>query len=527
MPNTRVVHIAIYTPIGIIFWSVHTTNEKIGQLIHQVRQERGLTQAAFARKLGTSQSAVNRIEHGHQNLSLETLGRISDVLNKPLISLNTGAVNLRVEGGHELSGTVETKTSKNAAVCLLMASLLNKGTTRLKHMPRIEEVNRLVEVLLSIGVHVRWLAGNDLEIKPPAVLDLSKIDAGAARKTRSVLMMLGPLMHMFKEFKIPYAGGCKLGTRTVKPHLYALEELGVDIVAKTGYYHVNVKKKPAKQIVLYESGDTTTENILMATARFEEEIVIKMASANYMVQDLCNFLKKLGVKIEGIGTSTLTVRGKNEIKKNVTYYPSEDPIEAMTFIAAAITTNSKITVARAPIEFLELELLKLKKMNMKFDITPYYKAENGFTNLADITVHKHDGKLVALEEKIYARPFPGLNIDNLPYFVPICAVAKGRTLIHDWVYEERALYYTELRKLNANVTLADPHRAYIDGPTKFSAGDVVCPPALRPAVLLLIGMLAAPGISILRNVYSINRGYEDLAERLNSLGAQITIMHEL
>lgn len=506
---------------------MQTTNEKIGQLIYQIRQERGLTQAAFARKLKTSQSAINRIEHGKQNLSLDTLGRISDVLNKPIISLSGGAINLKIEGNHELKGTIATKTSKNAAVCLLMASLLNKGTTRLKRMPRIEEVNRLIEVLQSIGVQVRWLAGNDLEIKPPENLKLEKIDHLAARKTRSVLMMLGPLMHLFKDFKIPYAGGCKLGTRTVQPHLFALEELGVNIIAKTGYYHVLVKKQATKQIILYESGDTTTENVLMAASKFEEEIVIKMASANYMVQDLCYFLKKLGVKVEGIGTSTLTIRGVKNIKKNVTYYPSEDPIEAMTFIAAAITTNSKLTVTRAPIEFLELELMKLKKMKLKFDITPYYKAENGYTNLADITVHKHNGDLVALEEKIYARPFPGLNIDNLPYFVPIAAVAKGRTLIHDWVYEERALYYTEMRKLNVNVTLADPHRAYVDGPTRFSAADVVCPPALRPAVLLLIGMLAAPGVSILRNVYSINRGYEDLAERLNSLGAQITVMHEL
>jgi UDP-N-acetylglucosamine 1-carboxyvinyltransferase len=504
-----------------------TTNEKIGQLIYQIRQERGLTQAAFARKLGTSQSAVNRIEHGKQNLSLETLGRISDVLNKPLISLSGGAVNLRVEGGHELQGTITTRTSKNAAVCLLMAALLNKGTTKFKNMPRIEEVNRLIEVLTSIGVQVRWLAGNDLEIKPPEQLALDKMDTGAARKTRSVLMLLGPLMHLFNDFRIPYAGGCKLGTRTVQPHLYALEELGVDIVAKTGFYNVSVKKHPVDQIVLYESGDTTTENVLMAASKFEEEIVIKMASANYMVQDLCFFLKKLGVKIEGIGTSTLRVRGVKHIKKNVTYYPSEDPIEAMTFIAAAVTTNSKITIARSPIEFLELELLKLKKMGLRFDISETYLADNGQTKLADITIHKHNGKLVALDEKLYARPFPGLNIDNLPYFVPIAAVAKGRTLIHDWVYEERALYYTELRKLNVNVTLADPHRAYVDGPTKFSAADIVCPPALRPAVLLLIAMLAAPGISILRNVYSINRGYEDLAERLNSLGAQITVMHEL
>lgn len=507
---------------------MQTTNEKIGQLIYQLRQERGLTQAAFARKLGTSQSAVNRIEHGKQNLSLETLGRISDVLKKPLISISGGAVNLRVEGGNELRGSIAVKTSKNAAVCLLMASLLNKGTTRLKKMPRIEEVNRLIEVLISIGVKVRWLANNDLEIKPPAVLELNNIDKLAARKTRSVIMLLGPLMHLFDDFNIPYAGGCKLGTRTVQPHLFALEKFGVNIVAKTGRYHVTVNKKhPSQQIVLYESGDTTTENILMAAARFEQETVIKMASANYMVQDLCYFLKKLGIKIEGIGTTTLKIRGVKEIKKSVTYAPSEDPIEAMTFVAAAVTTNSKITIKRTPIEFIELELVKLAHMNLKVDISEYYKADNGQTNLADVTVHKHNGKLVALEEKIYGRPFPGLNIDNLPYFVPIAAVAKGRTLIHDWVYEERALYYTELRKLGANVTLADPHRAYIDGPTKFSAADVACPPALRPAVLLLIAMLAAPGVSVLRNVYSINRGYEDLAERLNSLGAHITIMHEL
>lgn len=504
-----------------------STNEKIGHLIYQIRQERGLTQAEFARRLGTSQSAVNRIEKGRQNLSLETLGRISDVLNKQIISLGSDAVNLRIEGGHELSGSIETKVSKNAAVCLLFAALLNKGTTRLKRMPRIEEVNRMIEVLMSIGVKVRWMAGNDIEIRPPEQLDLSKMDKNAARKTRSVIMMFGPLMHIFDEFKIPYAGGCKLGTRTVQPHLFALEELGVSIVAKSGQYQVSVNKKKPDHIVLYESGDTTTENVIMAAARFDHEITIRMASANYMVQDLCYFLKKLGVKIKGIGTSTLTIKGVKDIKRNITYYPTEDPIESMTFIASAIATNSSITIKRAPIDFLELELLKLKKMGLEYSLSGRYKAANGYSELADITINKHNGNLRALEEKIYARPYPGLNIDNLPYFVPIAAVAKGRTLIHDWVYEERALYYTELRKLNVAVTLADPHRAYIDGPTKWRVADIICPPALRPAVLLLIGMLAAPGTSMLRNVYSINRGYEYLAERLNALGAKIEILHDI
>jgi UDP-N-acetylglucosamine 1-carboxyvinyltransferase len=341
-------------------------------------------------------------------------------------------------------------------------------------------------------------------------------------------MFIGPIMHLEKEFKIPYAGGCELGRRTVLPHLYALEEFGVDVITHSGQYTVTVDKHlPERTVVLYESGDTTTENVLMAAAKTPGVTTIKMASANYMVQDMCLFLRKLGVRIDGIGTSTLRVEGVASIKKNVTYAPSEDPVEAMTFIAAAITTDSSITVRRAPIEFLELELLKLEKMGLKYDLSESYKADNNYTDLVDITVHKHGGKLIAPAEKLYGRPFPGLNIDNLPYFVPIAAIAKGRTLIHDWVYEDRALMYTEMKKIGVKMDLADPHRAYIDGPTRWRAADVVCPSGIRPAVMLLIGMLAAQGNSMLRNVYTINRGYEDLAERLNSLGAKITVIHEL
>ena len=165
-------------------------------------------------------------------------------------------------------------------------------------------------------------------------------------------------------------------------------------------------------------------------------------------------------------------------------------------------------------------------MGVKIDIGPTYKAANGMVDLADLVVHKHNGKLVALDEKIHPNLWPGINPDSIPYFVPIAARCKGRTLIHDWMYENRAIYFTEMAKIGMNIELADPHRVYIQGPTDFSAADVVAPPALRPASLLLIGMLAAPGVSMLRNVYTINRGYEDIAERLNSLGAQITVIHE-
>lgn len=506
---------------------MHETNAKIGRLIYQIRQERGLTQAAFAKQLGTSQSAVNRIEHGKQNLSLDTLARISDVLNKQLISLSGSAVNLRIEGGHELSGEIELKTSKNAAVAILCASLLNKGTTRLKRVARIEEVNRIIEVLTSIGVQVKWLPGNDLEIKPPKKVNLEAMHKEAARKTRTVIMLAGPLMHEFTNFKIPYAGGCELGKRTVLPHIYALEDFGAHIEAHSGHYTIEVNRHlPNRPVVLYESGDTATENVLMAAARFEGETIIKLASANYMVQDVCFFLQKLGVKIEGVGTPTLKVTGVKEIKKNITYAPSEDPVEAMTFLAAAVTTNSSITIKRTPLDFLELELLKLEKMGLKFKLSEIYKADNGQTNLADLTVYKHDGELVAPDEKIHPLPSMGINIDNLPYFVPIAAVARGRTLIHDWVYEDRALMYTEMKKIGVDIELADPHRIFVNGPTRWRSAEIVAPSGIRPAVILLIGMLASAGTSMLRNIYTINRGYEDIAERLNSLGAQITVIHE-
>lgn len=499
-------------------------NQQIGNLVAEIRKDRQLTQAQLATAIGTSQAAINRIERGKQNLSIETLGRISSALRKQIFTIAEPGVNLRVEGGHKLRGSISVNSSKNATVAILCASLLNRGTTKLKHVPKIEEVKRILEVLQSIGVSVRW-DGNDLEVKPPAKLNLGNINKAASVKTRSVIMLAGPLIHEFSSFTIPHAGGCKLGKRTILPHIYALEAFGAQVQTKADKYIFSVKPAaPKNSLVLYEAGDTVTENAIMAAARFEGETTIKLASANYMVQDLCFYLRKLGVKIEGIGTSTLKIKGIRQIKKNVTYWPSEDPVEAMTFISAAIACDSTITVRRSPIDFLELELLKLSKMGLRIERGLGYKSKNGQTNLADITIHAHGGKLSAPEEKIHPLPSAGINIDNLPYFIPAVAVARGRTLIHDWVYEDRALMYTEMKKVGVDIELADPHRVFINGPTRWAPAEIIAPNGIRPAVILLIGMMAAPGVSILRNIYTINRGYEDLAARLNSLGARITVI---
>src|SRR6476620_2144215 len=193
---------------------------RIGNLIRDARKHRGLTQHQLADLLSTSQSAINRIEKGHQNLSLEMLARIGAALDSEIVALGAGPTHLRVTGPTRLSGSIDVKTSKNAGVALLCASLLNRGRTTLRKVARIEEVNRLLEVLGSLGVHTKWLnQDNDLEIVPPAELDLDRIDVEAARRTRSVIMFLGPLLHRQDVFELPYAAACDLGTRTVEPHM--------------------------------------------------------------------------------------------------------------------------------------------------------------------------------------------------------------------------------------------------------------------------------------------------------------------
>lgn len=498
-------------------------NNTIGSRIQDLRESQGLTQLSLAKKIGSTQSAIARMETGRQNVSADMLKKLSKALKKNLITLSPGTVNLSIHGGKKLKGRVVTNTSKNGAVVLLCASLLNKGKTTLRKMPRIEEVHRIIEVLESIGVSVSW-NGNDITITPPKKFNLKAINKEAAARTRSIIMFIGPLIHFMDNFSLPQSGGCKLGSRTVRPHFFALEHFGTHIETTDSAYKISVIKKQPHEIILYESGDTVTENALLAAALNPGTTIIKYASANYMVQELCVFLEELGVQISGIGTTTLTVTGVPEISTDITYTLAEDPTDSMFFLAAALVTGSSLTITRCPIEFLELELLVLEKMGFVYTKSTPYLGENGRVKLVDIVTKP--SKLHAPLDKIHSRPYPGINADNLPFFAVIATQAEGQTLIHDWMYEKRAIYFTELDKLGAETVLADPHRIYITGPSKLRASELVCPPALRPATIMLIAMLGAHGHSILRNVYSINRGYEKLVERLATLGADIDYLEE-
>lgn len=424
-----------------------------------------------------------------------------------------------INGGKKLHGSIKTNSAKNSAVAILCACAMIKGKITLTDVPEIEDVKRIIEILKSINIDAQWTSKNKLTIENSGKINLQKLNKKACGATRSSFLLVGALTTQFKKFSFYKSGGCELGDRTLNPHIFGFEYLGIKFTESKYVFQIDASKRKASEFVMYEMSDTGAENLIMAACLLSGKTTIKLAGSNYMVQDLCVFLNKAGAKIKGVGSTTLEITGVRKLKAVKNYAIMPDPIESMALISTAIATGSRITVKNCPLDFLEIELEKLKVMGQKFKVLKKYKSKNRHFNLADITVIP--SRLTALPDKLHAQPFPGLNIDNLPLFVPILTQCKGKTLVHDWVYENRAIYYAELNKLGAKITLIDPHRIIVEGPTKFKPTEIICPPALRPAMIILICMLATKGESILRNVYSINRGYEDICERLNALGAEI------
>lgn len=426
--------------------------------------------------------------------------------------------NFIINGGRKLHGTIKTNSAKNSALAILCALPMIQGKTVLDQVPRIEEVKRIIEILISIGLDVKWLKENQLQIINAGRLSLGAINRESYEKTRSAILLIGALSSVFKKFTLPKTSGCKLGKRTVNPHVIALNHLGIKVKKVSNQFEISLGQAKGAAFTMYESGDTATENAILAAVLLPGKTEINLASSNYMVEDLCHFLTKAGAKIQGIGATELKITGVKKLKP-ITYGIMPDPIESMAFISLAITTGSRLKITHCPIKFLSLELEKLRIMGQTVKISRAYKSTNGKFDLVNLEIIP--SKLNALPDKIYGRPFPGLNIDNLPLFLPILTRSRGQTLVHDWVYENRAVYYTQLNKLGAKITLLDQHRVTVSGPTRFSRAEIICPPALRPAINLLICMLAAKGRSILRDSYSIDRGYENICQRLNKLGANI------
>jgi UDP-N-acetylglucosamine 1-carboxyvinyltransferase len=436
----------------------------------------------------------------------------------------------KIHGGHQLSGAVTTNGSKNSALAIISASLLTFEPILLTNVPRISDVNDMVSMLRSIGFQATWIDDNSLSLQRPLILDVNSLDIQAAQRTRAVVLLVAGLAIDHADFTIPFPGGCNLGDRSLEPHIDALEQLGLEVSHQSNGLWVRRAGEGDSEttITLLESGDTVTENAILAAVALNRGIVrICNASCNYMVQDLCSFLQQTpGVRIEGLGSPQLTVsRCESDTPGPIAYPILEDPIEAFFFIAAAVVTRSCLRVLRVPITFVSLELRLLQKMGLKVLAGPRYASASGVAMLCDLEILADLQPLNAMELKIHPNIYPfGVNVDNLPAFGPIAAVSEGQTLLHDWMYEQRAPYFALLRDFGVRVELPDKHRAYFHGPAELRASNCRLPPALRPASVVLLAALAAPGISYLSDVNVVSRGYEDLVGRLRSIQARVDVL---
>lgn len=435
----------------------------------------------------------------------------------------------KVHGGHQLSGTVTTNGSKNSALAIISASLLTFEPILLTNVPRISDVNDMVSILRSMGSQATWEDSNTLSLQRPLILDVESMDVQAAQRTRAVVLLIAGLAIDHADLTIPFPGGCNLGDRSLKPHVDALEQLGLEVSHQSNGLRVRRAHGGHSEVTttLVESGDTVTENAILTAVALNRGIVrICNASCNYMVQDLCSFLRRIpGVSIEGLGCPQLTIRRcESDTPGPIAHPILEDPIEAFFFIAAAVVTRSCLRVLRVPVAFIALELRLLRNMGLRVLTGPQYPSASGVAVLCDLEILVDHLSPNATELKIHPNIYPfGVNVDNLPAFGPIAAVSEGRTLLHDWMYEQRAPYFALLRDFGVQVELPDKHRAYIHGSAELRASDCRLPPALRPASMVLLAALAAPGISCLSDVNVVSRGYEDLVGRLRSLHAQVDV----
>ncbi|MCD6429571.1 UDP-N-acetylglucosamine 1-carboxyvinyltransferase [bacterium] len=411
-----------------------------------------------------------------------------------------------IEGGKPLKGEIEVRGAKNATFPLLAAALLTQKECTLENIPLIEDVFRMIEILKSMGAEIDWIGERSLKIKAQNI-NPSKIDESIVTKLRGSVLLFGPLLARFKKVKLPQPGGCIIGARPIFTHLDAFAQLGVRITRDNSYFILEAPEKlQTNQVILNEFSVTGTENILLFLSAYPQKTIIKIADGDYSVQELGKFLQKMGVKIEGLGTHTITIEGKQELigaQHKIIF----DPIEAGTFILIAAVTKGTVLVKNVEIRFLELALKKMKDFGL-----PYEIKDNDKILVKPWPYLKID--------KIQAMPYPGVPTDLLPLFGVLATQTEGLTLLHDPLYEGRLKYLEELNRMGAQIIFADPHRAIVNGPTSLY-GIEVNSPDLRGGASLIAGALIAKGQTIINNIYQIDRGYEKIEERLQKLGADI------
>jgi len=423
---------------------------------------------------------------------------------------NRDSSSFAINGGKSLEGTIEAGGAKNASFPLLAASLLTDEDCEISNLPLIEDVFRMIEILKSMGVEIDWKGERTVKINSRNA-DPGKIKEELVSLLRGSVLLLGSLLSRFEEVRIARPGGCLIGVRPIDTHLDAFRQLGATIKKTEKHFEISLKSKPLeKEIILDELSVTATENILLFSALNPGKVILKLADADYPVQELSRFLMKMGVKIEGFGTHSLVIEGSKKLK-GVKHDLMYDPPEAGSFILTAAASKGNVLVKNVEIPFLEFPLKKLRDFGVPIEIVE----KKG--NLASVRVKPWDSLKI---KKIQSLPYPGIPSDLLSAFGVLSTQSEGSTLIHDPLYESRLKYLEELTKMGAEIYFADPHRAIVNGPTELYGRELKSLDLRGGAALIMAGLIAK-GKTIVKNIYQIDRGYEKIEERLTKIGADI------
>lgn len=410
-----------------------------------------------------------------------------------------------IKGGLPLSGEVEISGYKNSAGAILAAVLLSEQPSTIDNLPLASDVLDQIEILKQMGAEVEWQEERKVKINP-ANINPENIPVDLFEKMRVSVLFVGPLLSRFKKCRVPHPGGDKIGLRPIATHIQALKDFGVKVREEGGFYYFEAPENLiGRKVVLKEFSVTATEIIMMLAALSKGQSKIEIAAAEPQVQDLGLFLQKMGAGVEGIGTHTVIIEGKEKLN-GADFSICPDLLEAGTFFLALALTGGKGTIKKVSPEHLTMFLDKMAEIGIDFE------ASNNEISINPSTGFK--------SSKIQVMLYPGFPTDLQPQTSVLLTQAEGKSVIHDPLYENRFQHLHELRKMGADIEITDPHRALVFG-KKELIGNKINASDIRSGAALILAGLIAKGETLIDNIGQIERGHEKIEEKLRKLGAQI------
>lgn len=417
-----------------------------------------------------------------------------------------------IEGGFPIKGTIRASGNKNAALPCICACILTDQEVTLRNVPDIEDVHVLYDIIRFLGgsvdkgkVHGEW------HIKASEI-KTHEIPIEMARKIRASILLAGPMLARTGKISLPPPGGDVIGRRRLDTHFLALMSLGARVEID-GQYKISANKLVGLEMFLDEASVTATENAIMASVLAEGETIIENAASEPHVQDLCTMLNQMGASISGIGSNILRIKGVKKLG-GTEFRISADFMEVGSFIGLAAVTRSELTIEDAAPHNLKMVKLGFGKLGI------HWETEGSTIHIGANQLMRVSPDLGGMIPKIDDAPWPGFPPDLLSIIITVATQVEGTVLIHEKMFESRMFFVDKLIGMGAKIILCDPHRAVINGPNRLSGADLVSPD-VRAGMAMVIAALCAQGESNIQNVYQIERGYEHLASRLQSLGARI------